>query len=55
MKKTQDKGHKEQFRRWLQSVKQGGDAIIPFDEIYNTSKAVILAVESLKEGKWMEV
>ncbi len=54
-KKTQDKGHKEQFRRWLQSVKQGGEAIIPFDEIYNTSKAVILAVESLKAGKWMEV
>jgi len=55
MKKTQDKGHKEQFRRWLQSIKQGGKAIIPFDEIYNTSRAVILAVESLKEGKWMEV
>ncbi|MBK7098451.1 MAG: bi-domain-containing oxidoreductase [Sphingobacteriales bacterium] len=55
MKKTQNKGHKEQFRRWLQSVKQGGEAIIPFDEIYNTSKAVILAVESLKEGRWMEV
>lgn len=55
MKKTQDKGHKEQFRRWLQSVKQGGDAIIPFEEIYNTSRAVILAVESLKEGKWMEI
>ncbi len=55
MKMTQDKGHKEQFRRWLQSIKQGGKAIIPFDEIYNTSKVVILAVESLKEGKWMEV
>jgi len=55
MKKTQDKGHKEQFRLWNELLKNGGKSLIPFDEIYNTSRAAILAVESLKTGMWMEV
>jgi len=55
MSKTQDKGHKEQFKRWNESIKSGGAPIIPFDELYNTSRAAILAVESLKTGSWMEV
>ncbi|MCB0591401.1 MAG: hypothetical protein KDC31_08920, partial [Saprospiraceae bacterium] len=55
MKKTQDKGHREQFSRWLQSVKNGGNPLIEFDDLYNTSKAAILAVESLTEGRWMEL
>ena len=37
MKKTQDKGHKEQFRLWNELLKNGGKSLIPFDEIYNTS------------------
>lgn len=52
---SQDKGHEEQFRLFLQSLQQGGAATIPFDEIMNTSKAAIAAVESLKEGKWVRV
>ncbi len=55
MKSSQDKGHTEQFRRWIQSVQDGGIGIIPVNEIFNTSRAVILAVESMKEGKWMAV
>jgi len=55
MKKTQDKGHKEQFTQWNELLKNGGKSLIPFDEIYNTSRAAILAVESLKTGMWMEV
>ncbi len=55
MKKTQDKGHKEQFTQWNELLKKGGKSLIPFDEIYNTSRAAILAVESLKTGMWMEV
>ncbi|MBK7741825.1 MAG: bi-domain-containing oxidoreductase [Saprospiraceae bacterium] len=55
MKKTQDKGHREQFSRWLQSVKNGGNPLIEFDDLYNTSKAAILAVESLTEGGWIEL
>lgn len=55
MKSVQDKGHASQFKKWLASVRDGGSAIIPADELFNTSRAVILAVESMKEGRWMNV
>lgn len=50
---SQDKGHQEQFNRLIQAVQTGGQAIIPFEEIINTSIASIAAVESLKQGKWI--
>lgn len=55
MKKTQDKGHREQFRLFLQRLHEGGEAIIPFAEIINTSLASIAAVESLKSGGWVTI
>jgi len=55
MNKTQDKGHREQFKKWNESIKNGGAPIITFEELYNTSRAAILAVESLKTGSWMEL
>lgn len=54
-KTTQDKGHKEQFRRFNNSIKNGGPSIISFEEIYNTSKTAIAAVESLNKGSWIKV
>lgn len=54
MKTRLDKGHKEQFRLLVESVKTG-KAIIPFDEIVNTTKASFAAVQSLKEGKWIDI
>jgi len=55
LKKTQDKGHSEQFRRWNEMINNGGDGIIPFAEILNTSKAAIACVESLKTRSWVKV
>lgn len=55
LKKTQDKGHPEQFKRWNDMVTQGGPAIIPFDEIVNTSKAAMACLESLKSRSWVKV
>jgi predicted dehydrogenase/threonine dehydrogenase-like Zn-dependent dehydrogenase len=52
---SQDKGHAEQFRLLVQSVKQGGQPIIPMDELVNTTKASFAAIESLKQGAWVEV
>ena len=49
-----DKGHKNQFRRMVDSIKTG-DPIIPFDEILNTTRASFAAIRSLKEGKWIEL
>jgi predicted dehydrogenase/threonine dehydrogenase-like Zn-dependent dehydrogenase len=53
--KSQDKGHHEQFRLFLERLKNGGEAIIPFEEIINTSRASICAVESLKLGRWVKI
>jgi len=54
-KKTRlDKGHKEQFRLLVDSIKTG-KPIIPFDEIVNTTKASFAALQSLKKGRWIEI
>ena len=53
--RSQDKGHHEQFRLFLERLKNGGGATIPFEEIINTSRASICAVESLKLGAWVRI
>lgn len=55
LKTKQDKGHMEQFSQLSEFAKKGGEPIIPFDEVINVSKATILALESLKLGKWVDV
>ena len=50
-----DKGHKQQFQSLIQSIVSGGTPLIPFDEIINTTKASFAAIESLKQGAWVEV
>lgn len=55
MSKTQDKGHDEQFRSFVQSLTTSEQAIIPFGEIINTSKAAIGAIESLKSGQSFKI
>lgn len=55
LKTTIDKGHAAQFRLLAERVKQGGAALIPFDEILNTTLASFAAIESLVTGKWVSV
>lgn len=55
LKTKQDKGHVEQFRRLSEFAQKGGQPIIPMGEVINVSKSSILAVESLKTGKWVNV
>ena len=55
LSKTQDKGHREQFRLLVDRIKNGGDPIIPYADLMNTSKAAIAAVESLKTGVWITI
>ena len=54
-KSGQDKGHFNQFQELVNQQKNGGEAIIPFDEIVNTTRASFAAIDSLKEGKWISV
>ena len=54
MKSKQDKGHKAQFARLVDWVNNGGEPLIPFAEIVNTTKASFAAIESLKMKRWVE-
>lgn len=51
----QDKGHKKQFRLLKKYWEKGGDPLIPFEEIVNTTQATFGAIESLKKGKWIDL
>ncbi|MCW3115836.1 MAG: putative oxidoreductase YrbE [Segetibacter sp.] len=55
LKTKLDKGHKAQFSLLVKTVKEGGSPIIPFDELVNTTKASFAAIESLKQGKRVEI
>ena len=50
MSGKQDKGHKSQFKLLIESVKNGGQPLISFDELVNTTRATFAALESLKTG-----
>lgn len=51
----QDKGHFNQFDLLIKSIQNGGESLIAFDDIINTTKASFGAIESLKEGKWIQI
>lgn len=49
-----DKGHKNQFKLLVDSIKTGKQ-LIPFEEIVNTTQASFAAIQSLKENRWVEI
>jgi predicted dehydrogenase/threonine dehydrogenase-like Zn-dependent dehydrogenase len=55
LKTSLDKGHKNQFQLLIKQVKNGGNSLIPFDEIVNTTKASFAAISSLKNGTWVTI
>ena len=55
MKTKLDKGHQRQFQLLIERVKNGGEALIPFDDIVNTTRASFAAIESLKNNSWIEI
>ena len=52
---AQDKGHAMQFSMLLNGIKNGGQPIIPFNELVNTTRASFAAIESLKADSWVTV
>lgn len=52
---SQDKGHQNQFNKLIESIQSGGNPIISMDELVNTTKASIAAIESLKTGGWIDL
>ena len=50
-----DKGHKTQFQKLIQRVQEGGEPLIPINEIINVTKASFAAIESLKTKQWIRL
>ncbi len=50
-----DKGHKIQFKTYINRIQNGGEAIISFTDIVNVTKASFAAIESLREKKWIDI
>lgn len=55
LKTTLDKGHKAQFQALVNSIRNGGAPLIPFDEIINTTRASFAAVKSLQQSGWVKL
>ena len=55
LKTKLDKGHEAQFIALTDRIKNGGEALIPFDEIVNTTLASFAAIESLKTRQWVNI
>jgi len=55
MKGTMDKGQINEFSMLNDRLVNGGDALIPFESIMNTTKTSFAAIQSLKENRWIEI
>ena len=55
LKTSMDKGHKNQFHKLIRTIQSGGEALIPFASIVNTTQASFAAIQSLKENRWVEI
>lgn len=52
---SQDKGHREEVRRFIEAVKTGGEMPIPFDEIVATTLTTLKIEESILAGKPLDI
>ena len=50
-----DKGQKDEFRILNERLQNGGESLIPFESIVNTTKASFACIESLKQRGWVEI
>lgn len=55
LKTKLDKGHKNQFATIVSELQKGSVELIPYDELINVTRASFAAIQSLKEGKWIEI
>jgi predicted dehydrogenase/threonine dehydrogenase-like Zn-dependent dehydrogenase len=53
LKTKLDKGHKAQFTQLVSRAENGGNALIPFESLINTTLASFAAIESLKTRAWV--
>jgi predicted dehydrogenase/threonine dehydrogenase-like Zn-dependent dehydrogenase len=52
---TQDKGHDEEFRLFIDAIRNGTESPIPFESLLNTSRATLATIEALANHKVVDV
>lgn len=55
MRSVMNKGHEDEFRLLLRTIKTGGKDVIPVNSLVNTTLATFGAIESLKTSGWVKV
>lgn len=55
MKGKMDKGHQRQFALLNERIIKGGQPLISFESIMNTTKTSFACITSLKEKRWVEI
>ncbi len=53
--RRQDKGHRGELKAFTSAIREGKPSPIPFEELYNTSRATFAVLESLRLGKVVQV
>lgn len=53
--KHQDKGHREQLKKFIESIEDGTPTPIAFDEIYQTTLVTFKVIEALQENKKIQI
>ena len=51
----QDKGHEAEAAHFLQAVRTGGPTPIPFDEVYNSTRATLSILDALRERRTIQL
>jgi predicted dehydrogenase len=51
----QDKGHLVQMQRLIKQLRTGGEPLIPFTELVNSTQTMLAALQSLREQRWVEI
>jgi len=55
LKTKLDKGHKNQFHKFIKQVQKGGEPLIYIEELFNVTKASFAAIKSMKTNTWIDV
>lgn len=55
MRSKQDKGHKAQFEKYIRFLKDGGEPLVTFSQIINSTKASLAAVKSFLAGEPVKI
>jgi predicted dehydrogenase/threonine dehydrogenase-like Zn-dependent dehydrogenase len=53
--RRQDKGHAAELKAFVNAIEEGKPAPIPFEEIYNSSKATFAVLESIRERRMVHL